>query len=361
MAASIKRFTIYLLAGANLASILITLFVGYAGHLNPTNWPWLTNAGLVYPALLAINLAFLILWLLFNPRWSLLSIAGFIVCYEPTRAYSPLNLPATPPDDALKILSYNVCSYYDDGQQDGESPTIRYSADAHADIVCLQEAVTGGSKQAQIDSLLYSQYPYHDTIGSNATGVIALLSRYPIKHKERIDYVSAGNISGAFTLDINGEDVVVVNNHLETTGLTLEDRHHFKVMVKGDMERDSMRIESKRIIDKLGEASQLRAPQARAVASFLRKHAYQPLICVGDFNDSPLSYTHHTIARELTDCFITTGNGPGISYHHSGFYVRIDHILCSSAWTPYHCYVDREIKSSDHYPIICWLKKQAKP
>ena len=118
---------------------------------------------------------------------------------------------------------------------------------------------------------------------------------------------------------------------------------------------------SRRLIDKLGEASRIRAPQARAVARYIRKHAYQSIICVGDFNDGPLSYAHRIVSDGLTDCYIASGNGPGISYHHSGFYVRIDNILCSDDWTPYGCKVDRQIKQSDHYPIYCWLKKRSKP
>ena len=58
---------------------------------------------------------------------------------------------------------------------------------------------------------------------------------------------------------------------------------------------------------------------------------------------------------------MASANGPGISYHLSGFFVRIDNILCSDDWKPYACKVDNSIQSSDHYPIVCWLKKQPGP
>ena len=167
-----------------------------------------------------------------------------------------------------------------------------------------------------------------------------------------------GNLSGAFLLDIDGDDVVVICNHLETTGLTLEERENFKDMLKGNLESHTVKTESKRLIDQLGESARTRAPQAQAVARYIRKHAYQSVICMGDFNDSPLSYAHHTIDKELTDCYVASGNGPGISYHLSGFYVRIDNIFCSDDWEPYGCTVDRSVKASDHYPIMGWLKKK---
>ena len=106
-----------------------------------------------------------------------------------------------------------------------------------------------------------------------------------------------------------------------------------------------------------------RAPQAEAVARYVRKYLDRkvPVILCGDFNDSPLSYTHRTIARELTDCYVASGNGPGISYHKSGMYFRIDHIFCSDDFEPYGAKVDNSVTASDHYPICCWLKYRPKP
>ena len=82
-----------------------------------------------------------------------------------------------------------------------------------------------------------------------------------------------------------------------------------------------------------------------------------PVILTGDFNDSPISYAHRRLASELTDCYIASANGPGISYHYNCFYVRIDNIMCSEHWTPYECRVDNTIKASDHYPIVCKLSR----
>ena len=80
------------------------------------------------------------------------------------------------------------------------------------------------------------------------------------------------------------------------------------------------------------------------------------MIVCGDFNDTPLSYTHRVISNGLIDCFVETGNGPGVSYNRSKMYVRIDNILCTPDFKPYACKVDDSIKNSDHYPIMCWLK-----
>ena len=96
------------------------------------------------------------------------------------------------------------------------------------------------------------------------------------------------------------------------------------------------------------------------MASYLKHYGKMSKIVCGDFNDGPISYAHRTIAKGLTDCFVSSGNGFGISYHHSGFFVRIDNILCSDDWEPYECKVDDKIAVSDHYPIICKLKMRPK-
>ena len=132
-------------------------------------------------------------------------------------------------------------------------------------------------------------------------------------------------------------------------------------MFHGDIERDTVKKQTQYIAGKLANAAKLRAPQARAVANYIKSHPDYPIIVCGDFNDSPISYTHRTVADGLTDCYIETANGPGLSYNQKGFNVRIDNILCSSHFTPYNCRVDNKIHASDHYPIYCWLKFNYKP
>jgi len=82
------------------------------------------------------------------------------------------------------------------------------------------------------------------------------------------------------------------------------------------------------------------------------------VIVCGDFNDSPLSYAHRVIGKELDDAFVQSGNGFGISYNQNHFYFRIDHILLSKNLESYQCTVDKTIKSSDHYPIWCFVAKK---
>ena len=154
---------------------------------------------------------------------------------------------------------------------------------------------------------------------------------------------------------VRHRDVIVVNNHLETTGLSLDEKEQFQQLMKGELKGKAVTRTSKWLINHLGQQTKKRAPEADAVARYIAYHGGVPMIVCGDFNDTPLSYAHRTISKGLVDCFEETGNGPGISYHKSRMYVRIDNILCTPDFKRYACKVDNSIKNSDHYPIMCWL------
>ena len=359
MLKQLKKFTVQMVAGANVATIICMWLVGYSDRLNPQDFPTLSNAGLVFPIFLFANFVFLVFWLIFKVRYALIPFLGFIICFVPVRKYCPFNISGDAPEGSIKVLSYNTWSFAQFAKdEDGCNPVIKYLREQNADIVCLQESQPYFDITSQVDSMLVPIYAYRDTIVHNRGGdVLTVFSKFPILSKERIHYESDGNLSVAYQLKIGKDTVLLINNHLESTGLTLEERRQFKELIKGELKTDTAEQASKALIVKLAESTKKRAPQADAVAHYIKAHQSMSIILCGDFNDGPISYAHRTIANQLTDCYISSGNGPGISYHHAGFFVRIDNMMCSSDWTPYGCKIDNKIKASDHYPIICYLKK----
>lgn len=362
MVRRLGKITLQIVAGANVATILVMLLVGLSDRVNPADHPVVATLGLAFPVFVCLNIAFLVFWLVFKARWAAIPVLGFIVCYGPMRLYTPFNINRAVPDDAIKVLSYNVWMFKDWEDTSQPNEIVDYLLRQDADIVCLQEAGTDRFRRARIDSLMGVAYKYKDTASTALRDdEIAVYSKFPIVGKMPIRYESRSNHSSAFHLDIHGDTVILIANHFESIGLSSEEKHRFKTMVSGRMETDSARTESRRLIDKLAAASARRAPQAEAVARFVEDCRGKSVILCGDFNDSPISYVRRTVATGLTDCYVESGNGPGISYHVSGFYVRIDNLMCSSDWIPYGCKVDDSIKASDHYPILCWLKKRPGP
>ena len=366
MIKQLKSLTVNIFAGANMVTVLLMLAAGYSDRINPVSYPMLSTLGMAFPLFLLVNLLFIFFWLTFKWRKVWIPIVGYLLAYPPLSVYMPMHPRQDVPEGAIKLLSYNVCMYsgvdhYKDSE--GFDTIYNYLARQDADIVCLQEDVD--TWRRYVMHRFKKIYPYNDTIflctDNELTNGLGIHTRYPILRREQIPYASKYNGSVAWFLQVGSDTVLVINNHLEGTHLSLEDRDRYKEMIKGKMQRDTVKEESLLLLGKLASSNALRAAGAEAVRRYIENHKQYPVIVCGDFNDNPISYSRHVIAKGLTDCFEETGRGLGLSYNRKGYFFRIDHILCSSHFTPYNCHVDDEIDASDHNPILCWLKFVHKP
>lgn len=364
MLKSIGKVLRGILLTANVLVIILMLLCAFSPYINPQTFPVLSCAGLAFPIFLLLNTLFLIFWLIFYKRYTLLPLAAMFACAGAIRDYIPLNTQASGiPDDALKVLSYNVMAYNYDKAHTAKSPNeiVKYLQDSNADIICTQEAIFSygnASKNLTENGLrkALSAYPYYSHYKKGANGWNCF-SRYPILSTRLIDYESAGNGSIAYELKVGADTLLLINNHLESNKLTLDDKTAYRDMIVAP-EEEKVKSTSKLLIRKIVDAVSIRAAQADSVAKYIREAGHKYVVVCGDFNDSPVSYTHRTISEGLNDAFIDAGNGLGISYNRNGFYFRIDHIMTSPNLEVYNCEVDRSIKASDHYPIWCYIRKK---
>lgn len=399
---TIKKWLCRILAVANILVVVMMLLTGYSGYVNPVDHPLWAASGMAFPLVLAANVIFIPVWLLLRRRYLLIPLLGIVFCFSPVRTYIPFNFVSELPEGSIKVISFNVHLF--EGWRyhtRRDNPTVNYLLDADADIICLQEAGLSEVRNVKVDKLMAKRYPYVSRTMNQSNGV-ALYSKWPILSTERIEYASAGNVSDASLVLIDGDTVLVVNNHLETYGLSPDDKLDFDDIVtgkeqteestakdtndksvkndksaksdksvKGDKKDKSKKKDKKSkqkkkkkkktrwdYLEAVKRADKLRAPQAEAVADYIRRSGVKSVIVCGDLNDHPLSYAHHTVGKGLTDCFVAGGNGPGFTYDHHKMYFRIDHIFCSKDWRCYTCHVDRNVSLSDHYPVICTLKKR---
>ena len=359
MIKQLKAFTVRLIAGANVATVLVMLLVGYSDRLNPADHPLLSTLGMTLPVFLLINLVFLFFWVVFKWRMVWISVLGLVLAYVPISIYMPLNSSQDIPEGALKIISYNVCAYGGNFKYDDGFEKVRdYLVEEKPDIVCIQEDIDTWRRYV---FLHYEKtFAYNDTmvIANNpqSYNALGIHSKYPIIHRERIAYPSKANGSVAWWLKVGDDTLIVVNNHFESCHLNKDDRAQYLQMIKGKMPRDSVREESKLLLVKLAEANAKRSGQIRTVRQYALDHGQYPVIVCGDFNDSPISYSRHAMAEVLTDCYATTGKGIGLSYNQKAFSFRIDHFFCNDRLQPYRCEIDGKMDASDHNPLICWVK-----
>ena len=355
----LKKFTVQMLAGANIATVVVMLLVGYSDRLYPADHPILSTLGMTFPLFLIVNLLFLFFWLIFKWTRSWIPVGGFLLAYVPISIYMPLHPGAAVDDGDLMVMSYNVCGYGGNYKYDnGFERVCDYMKKYDADIVCVQEDIDTWRRNVKQEYDKF--YAHNDTavIANHAKSFNALgiHTKYPILRREHIEYESNSNGSVAWWLQVKGDTVIVLNNHFESCHLDSTDRRQYRQMLHGEMARDSVRSESQILLVKLAEANAKRCKQIDAVLDYVRQHSRYATIVCGDFNDNPISYSRHAMSQVLTDCYVTAGNGVGLSYNQKAFSLRIDHIFCSHHFVPSLCKIDGEMDASDHNPVLCWLK-----
>ena len=344
----------------NLVVAIGLVCCAYSPILPAEQLPLLSLAGLAFPFILVANVFFLVLWLLIYPRYVVVPLITGLICFAQIRAFMPMNIDRQrPPENSLKVLSYNILSSNITASNANEdNAIINYLEASDADIVCLQEFQFATLKKRK---RLLDVYPYKSYLVSNDSEsdsrFLGCLSKYPILSVERLDIESTSNGCSKYRILHEGDTIVVYNCHLQSNGLGDTHKNTYERLLSNPKE-NLWSEEAKDLVKKLRDSAAKRANQTEIIMADLKKETSPYVIVCGDFNDSPISYTCKQLKEQLNDAYIGSGNGPGISYNRNKLYYRIDHILHSSQFKAYDCTVDRTIEVSDHYPIFCFLEKR---
>jgi endonuclease/exonuclease/phosphatase family metal-dependent hydrolase len=346
----------YLLLGINAVLAALLCFSAYSPYLNPHESPVVSCVGLFFPIFLILNVAFLLFWLVAYRRYALFPLLVLLVCWSSIQTYFPMNwFQGKAPEESIKILSYNTKGFADFKPHTKETPNdiLEYLQKSDADIICLQEFVWGGKlKKKDIDYAL-REYPYrhHHFLADGANG-LGCYSRYPILSAKPVKYESASNGSITYYIKVENDTLVVINNHLESNRILPADVETYQGMVDNP-NQENISTGLRKLMKKLGEANAVRSKQADVLHEMIQGLKGKKLVVCGDFNDTPISYTHRMLSEHLQDAFVESGNGVGISYNRNRMYFRIDHIFTSENISIHACEVDNSIQASDHYPVWC--------
>ena len=323
------------------------LACAYSPSVSPADHPIWACAGLFIPIFIFLNLCFIIFWLIVNCKFVILPILFFILGWSSLSAYWPVNIFGESSDGGpqIKLLTYNVMAM--------RGNISEYLLESEADIVCLQEYPYTDKK---LRARLQKKYPYIKTYNFHGINAVACLSKYPITKVSNIELESAYNGSVQFNVRYSKDITIpLIVNHLESNKLDSHDKAVYKDMLKSPDEA-KVKSGSKYLLRKLADAVSIRGPQADAVAARIKEIDSPYIIVCGDFNDTPVSYVHNTIAEGLQDAYIQSASGPGITYNRNFLYFRIDHILAGTSYKVIDCNVDRSIDESDHYPMYATLE-----
>lgn len=346
----------------NLLTALLLIGCAYSPMLPAEEMPLLALSGLAFPFVLGANVIFLLFWLILYRPFMLVSLLSCVLCFPQIRALSPINFfRQKPKGESIKVVSYNILSSnLKKTTANKENPMIAYLESTGADIICLQEFPFAAVKGDASTQKLFAEYPYKSYMVSDDSELsahfLACLSKYPILSVDKLDFNSTSNGCTRYRILHEDDTLVVYNCHLQSNSLNADNKSSYEQLLtnpKGNINEEA----TKELVKKLREATAKRAAQATILMADVNKQTSPYIIVCGDFNDSPISYTRKLLTEVLDDAYINSGNGPGFSYNRNKMYYRIDHILHSKDFKSYACIVDCTIKTSDHYPISCYLEK----
>jgi len=382
----LRKLIIRSFAVINIIVAVLFLLGCYAKLFNPANWWFIGLFTLAAVYLFFILFIFFIIWLLVQPKLSLIFIVVIILAWRPIQNIIPFRLSSTftvkKPANTLRVMSWNVAQF--NILEDKKHPEVRKQMLAlinkyQPDIACFQEMVAGDKPVDLttpyyhrfrfypltnfVDSLHFPNYFYgynykEDFLDSQHFGIL-ILSKYPLINRHAVmkypyDYNSIFQYADMVK---DGDTFRIFNVHLQSLKFTPTNLNYIdspSLESREDIER------SQSVLGKIKVGFLKRKAQAELVKVEIDSSPYRIILC-GDFNDVPNSYAYATIGGSLQNAFVEKGSGIGRTFSGISSTLRIDNIFVDDAFTVEQ-FTKINKKLSDHYPVITDLQlKPANP
>lgn len=371
-----RRFTKIFFLALNSFVAIIFLLACLAPYLNPKKWWFISLIGLGFAFIIVTLIAFIFFWLIFRPRFMLISVLALAIGYKSILVFFGFHVPGKfdydKPKDVLRVAHWNVARFIEWKRNNNKGSQTRLKMmdqikEQNADVLCLQEFFTS-TDPVYYNNLSYMMkelgYPYYyfsfDSDGYLQWYGQAIFSKHPIIDSGLIRYPLPSLPEALIYSDIvfNGDTIRLYTTHLQSVQFQKQDFETIENIKKNDEEAVK---NSRGIFSKLKRGVINRSGQADIVKSQINKSPH-PFILTGDFNDVPNSYTYFTIKDDdLQDAFLMTGLGVGKTFSYIAPTLRIDYILTTKDFAVKQ--FNRIVKNySDHYMLVAdlQLKKAGK-
>jgi endonuclease/exonuclease/phosphatase family metal-dependent hydrolase len=340
---------------------LITINVAAGGAMlllytlpysNP-DYFWMLNIfAITFPLLLLFQVFFLIWWLIFKPRLTLIPVFFCVLSYKlifsvfgiqsGREANQSTGQPHT-------ILSWNVHMFNFFEKKGKPDPVMMEKVrSSKADIFCVQELVFSLDTSSSFTFEKFKKrlgYKYGVAANDRSFGVhtniktskekyhpfcLGIFSRHPIIKWKKVQSLPEYNHTFLWADILLDKDTVrVFNIHLQSMYLAKDDYEFIENIDRQDV--DQVSNHSKNIIRKIKNANYLRAIQILDIKEEILKSPH-PVILSGDFNDVPNSYAYQQMRNLLQDAFLQQGQGIGRTFLKIFPTLRIDYIFCPKGY-----------------------------
>ena len=352
----------------NLAFALLLLLSQLSPYFKPTAfWP-LEILAISYPFILLPNLFFIIYWILKKHRFAFISAAVILIGYDKlSLLYKPelFSVDIRQPNHAVKIMSYNVRLfdlYNWTGNLKTRAQMFNVIRREQPDILCLQEyyhedkgPFNNNDTLKQILGHKYAHIAYGITLRKTQHWGLATFTHHRIVNKGYLFFEEGKTNFGIYTdILFEGDTVRIYNIHLQSNHLRNEDYRFLEQPDSGSNEQIANNV--RRLGRRLKKAAIKRTEQVEELYAHMEASPYPYILC-GDFNDPPFSYSYHRLSDNLTDAFMESGKGFGITYRGTFPPYRIDFILHKDYFRTRR-FLRLNDNHSDHFPIVAWLTKE---
>ena len=346
------------------AAGLLLLASAHGGQIDPRSWALPAILCLALPVISLLVGGWLVVCLIAR-KWRAAGVVALCIAlsWPALRLSAPFKgeRAVEDADMSFSVMTYNVKGFEGDGE------TMRYILRQNADFVLLQEGALGPHDFTDLPQIqpmkaeIEQKYPYH----SHGYHDLIILSKRPytvyqdttLKH----GFGSPDDINSeyhfyakAFDVDIQGTPLRIINLHLQSIGLSSDDKQLYRRLTGNRLQgRADVSQVKHSLMSKLKRAFQRRANEAQLVRAVLDDPSTPANVIVcGDFNDTPGSFSYRTICgHDMHDAFAECGWWPANTYNSDRFYFKIDHILYRGNMQATSIARHRA-GDSDHYPQI---------
>lgn len=354
-----KNIFKYLVLFFNLLAILSLLGAFLAPMINPEKIPFFAFWGLIMPYSLIINVFFIIFWVLKARYYFVLSLLAIILSWSTTKTSFPYHRKEKVINqEGIKVLSYNVRvfdRYNWSENKNTVSDMLRFIKSQKADIICLQEF--GTSKQGKdgtteafvLNSLREYRYKYihyaPNSLSKRHQQGLAILSKYPIEKRGIKGDVNLRKGCSIYAdINLKTDKLRIINSHFESIHFT----NKYDIIEGIDSENYKNRI--KGAAKSINNAAIQHSKSAEEINTIINSSAYPVIVCA-DMNSTPVSYSYHSLIKNINDAYLHHGTGFGATYNGLYPFLRIDYIFHTTE-LPLLDYKRIKVKYSDHFPIF---------
>jgi endonuclease/exonuclease/phosphatase family metal-dependent hydrolase len=349
------------------------LFLSYlSAYVHPETFMLFAFFGLLFPFWLAINLFFIIYWVVFRKWQFTFSLFVIILGILPLSRFFQITIfqPKLETESSLKIMSYNVRVfdlYNWNANKESKNKIIKLIENQAPDVIAFQEYYRGEDVHFDVSKDLFEntslQYKWEFTQvvvvekkskRKNYFGQ-AIYSKYPIINGENFPFENEKSNQFCFIDILKNKDTIrIFNAHLGSIRLQYED---YETIGGKSNYLKKKQGSNTSIYKRMSEAYINRSKQVKLLMKEVKKSKYPVILCI-DLNDTPNSFAYHQISKHLTDAFVKTGNGMGSTYIGENVFNnilpvnRIDYIFYSPKLKSADFTTHKEILS-DHKAISC--------